>query len=73
MATNPPTDSDPEEDTLRRSRAMLDELQAKMRRLVDDFAAGNINRTQFHGLYDRYQRQMSKILPRRPQQKRKQL
>ena len=31
-------------------------------RLVDDFAQGSINRTQFHGLYDRYQRQLSSLM-----------
>ncbi len=41
---------------------LMQDLQTKMRQLVDDFAAGKINRTQFHGLYDRYQRQLTSIM-----------
>jgi len=41
---------------------LMQELQNKLRQLVDDFARGSINRTQFHGLYDRYQRQLTSLL-----------
>jgi hypothetical protein len=44
------------------SAVLADELQAKIRRLVDDFARGAINRTQFHELYDRYHRQLRRIM-----------
>lgn len=33
-------------------------LQDKIQQVVEDFAAGRINQTQFHTLYTRYQRQM---------------
>jgi hypothetical protein len=33
----------------------------KMSRLVAEFAAGEINRTQFHHVYDRYQRQIMTV------------
>ncbi len=36
-------------------------VYAKMSRLVADFATGAINRTQFHHLYDRYQRQIMTV------------
>jgi hypothetical protein len=42
--------------------SLMQELQNKMRQLVDDFAKGRINRTQFHGLYDRYQRQLTSLM-----------
>jgi hypothetical protein len=38
--------------------AAMDELNGKLRHLVDDFASGQINRLQFHSLYERYQRQL---------------
>ncbi len=44
------------------SAVMADELQVKIRQLVDDFAHGVINRTQFHELYDRYHRQLTRIV-----------
>ncbi len=42
--------------------ATLQDLQAKIRQLVDDFANGAINRVQFHQLYDRYHRRMTHLL-----------
>jgi len=36
-------------------------VHAKMSRLVAEFAAGEINRTQFHHVYDRYQRQIMTV------------
>jgi hypothetical protein len=43
-------------------QATLDQLQQKLRHLVDEFASGSINRTQFHSLYDRYQRQLAHFM-----------
>lgn len=37
------------------------QVHAKMSKLVAEFAAGEINRTQFHHLYDRYQRQIMTV------------
>lgn len=54
-----------EEKTLRRSQEAGQEfialLHAKLSKLVAEFAAGDINRTQFHHLYDRYQRQVMTV------------
>jgi hypothetical protein len=36
-------------------------VHAKMSNLVSEFASGEINRTQFHHLYDRYQRQIMTV------------
>jgi hypothetical protein len=58
---NPLTQDKNTSDSEQDSKAAQDELQAKMHRLVGDFASGNINRTQFHQLYDRYQRQMTRL------------
>ncbi len=53
----------PDSTAARKNSAVLaDELQTKIRRLVDDFARGVINRTQFHELYDRYHRQLTRII-----------
>ena len=64
MTTNQSPQSSSIEDPTQQnpSASLLQTLQAKMRKLVDDFASGQINRTQFHGLYDRYQRQITQIL-----------
>lgn len=37
------------------------QVHEKMSRLVQEFANGEINRTQFHKLYDRYQRQIMTV------------
>ena len=37
------------------------QVHRKMSRLVQEFANGEINRTQFHKLYDRYQRQIMTV------------
>lgn len=42
-------------------KATLAKLQGKLSKLVQDFAAGSINRSQFHELYGRYQRQMAQL------------
>ncbi|HLY27331.1 MAG TPA: hypothetical protein VKQ72_13380 [Aggregatilineales bacterium] len=49
-------------EELEQARILLETLQTKMRRVVEDFAKGEINRTQFHSLYERYQRQMTQAL-----------
>ncbi|HVO43601.1 MAG TPA: hypothetical protein VMT34_13300 [Aggregatilineales bacterium] len=54
--------SQPSDDEIKRSLAFVNELNLKMRRVVDDFAAGMLNRTQFHMLYDRYQSQLNRIM-----------
>ncbi len=41
--------------------AFIAQVHAKMSKLVAEFAAGEINRTQFHHLYDRYQRQIMTV------------
>lgn len=37
------------------------QVHQKMSKLVQEFASGEINRTQFHHLYDRYQRQIMTV------------
>ncbi|MEP7287226.1 MAG: hypothetical protein ABI947_15840 [Chloroflexota bacterium] len=59
--TPSPLDDNTTDKNATDGKALLDKLQDKMRGLVDDFATGAINRTQFHGLYDRYQRQITQI------------
>jgi hypothetical protein len=61
MADNIPLSTD--STAVRKNSAVLaDELQSKIRKLVDDFARGAINRTQFHELYDRYHRQLTRVM-----------
>jgi len=62
MTNNQPPQSITDTIRINPSAELVDALQAKMRQLVEDFASGQINRTQFHGLYDRYQRQMTQIM-----------
>src|SRR6266568_4142635 len=49
-------------EELEQARTLLETLQTKMRQVVEDFAKGEINRTQFHSLYERYQRQITQAL-----------
>src|SRR5258708_2563022 len=49
-------------EELEQTRILLEALQTKIRRVVEDFAKGEINRTEFHSLYERYQRQMTQAL-----------
>lgn len=37
----------------------MEQLQAKLRRLADEFAAGEINREQFYSIYEHYQAQLN--------------
>ncbi len=62
MTNNQPPQSITDTIKINPSMELIDALQSKMRQLVEDFASGQINRTQFHGLYDRYQRQMTQIM-----------
>lgn len=41
------------------AQALIDSIQAKMRRLADEFAAGEINREQFYKIYEHYQAQIN--------------
>ena len=48
-------------DAVERGKAHIGETHKKMSRLAQEFAQGDINRTQFQHLYDRYQRQIMTI------------
>ena len=48
-------------DAIQRGKAYIAETHKKMTRLAQEFAQGDINRTQFQHLYDRYQRQIMTI------------
>lgn len=39
-------------------QTLLEQIQQKMRRAVDEFAAGEISREQFHQIYEHYQSQL---------------
>jgi hypothetical protein len=43
------------------ARTYVAETHQKMSQIVQEFASGELNRTQFHRLYDRYQRQIMTI------------
>ncbi len=51
---NVPTD-------IQQGQAFVAEIHRKMNQVVQEFAGGQINRTQFHHLYDRYQRQIMRV------------
>ena len=44
--------------SVQEGQEFIAQVHQKMNRLVQEFANGEINRTQFHKLYDRYQRQI---------------
>ncbi len=46
---------------VRQGRQFIEQVHQKMSKLVQEFANGEINRTQFHHLYDRYQRQIMTV------------
>jgi hypothetical protein len=48
----------PTEETARAS-ALIAQLRVKMRKLADEFASGEINREQFHRIYEHYQAQLN--------------
>ncbi|HRE48614.1 MAG TPA: hypothetical protein PLD47_12890 [Aggregatilineales bacterium] len=41
------------------AKSLIDQIQAKMRRIADEFAAGDINREQFYSIYEHYQMQLN--------------
>ena len=49
------------QDSAREGQEFIAQVHQKMSRLVQEFANGAINRTQFHRLYDRYQRQIMTV------------
>jgi hypothetical protein len=55
-----PTASSKPEDN-RQGQEFIAHVHQKMSKLVQEFATGEINRTQFHRLYDRYQRQIMTV------------
>lgn len=48
-------------DDIQRGQEFINEVYRKMSRIAEEFAAGEINRTQFHRLYNRYQRQIMTV------------
>jgi hypothetical protein len=48
-------------ESTRQGQEFITQVHQKMSRLVQEFAKGEINRTQFHQLYDRYQRQIMTV------------
>jgi len=57
----PPTAGAPTWAALNDARVNLQELRAKMTRLSDQFARGEINRMQFEAIYKHYQEQLTRI------------
>ena len=57
----PPFQPDPALDSTRQGQEFIAQVHQKMSKLVQEFATGEINRTQFHKLYDRYQRQIMTV------------
>ena len=57
----PQFDPSSPEDSTRQGQEFIAQVHQKMSRLVQEFANGAINRTQFHRLYDRYQRQIMTV------------
>lgn len=52
---------DPKRDEINQGQAFIAEANKKMTRVAQEFANGEINRTQFQHLYDRYQRQIMRV------------
>jgi hypothetical protein len=60
--TGPPErESASEVSSLDQGEAYLERVQAKINKLAEEFAAGNINRVQFQELYDHYRREQQTI------------
>ncbi|NDJ85578.1 MAG: hypothetical protein GYB66_06810 [Chloroflexi bacterium] len=53
--------NDQRQDEIRRGQAFINQVYQKMSRIAQEFASGEINRTQFHRLYNRYQRQIMTV------------
>jgi hypothetical protein len=48
-------------ESTEQGKEFIAQVHQKMSKLVQEFANGEINRTQFHKLYDRYQRQIMTV------------
>jgi hypothetical protein len=48
-------------ESTKQGKEFISQVHQKMSQLVQEFANGEINRTQFHKLYDRYQRQIMTV------------
>ncbi len=57
-----PSPTTPTLTTVEKCQVAINTLQAKLRKVVEDFAEGRINRVQFHELYDRYHGQISRLM-----------
>jgi hypothetical protein len=60
-SSTPPSKPDPIVESTRQGQEFIAQIHQKMSKLVQEFATGAINRTQFHQLYDRYQRQIMTV------------
>jgi hypothetical protein len=61
MGDNPGSPSQNVPDSAKQGQEFIAHVHQKMSKLVQEFASGEINRTQFHRLYDRYQRQIMTV------------
>jgi hypothetical protein len=61
MGDNPGSPSQNVPDNAKQGQEFIAHVHQKMSKLVQEFANGEINRTQFHRLYDRYQRQIMTV------------
>jgi hypothetical protein len=50
--------SDQVRGKINEKQALIDQIQQKMRKVVDEFACGEISREQFHRIYEHYQAQI---------------
>ena len=60
-SNNNPLGPQQAEESVRQGKVFIAQVHQKMGHLVQEFASGKINRTQFHKLYDRYQRQIMTV------------
>lgn len=59
---SPAPNSEPlKPESAKQGQEFIAHVHQKMSKLVQEFASGEINRTQFHRLYDRYQRQIMTV------------
>jgi len=61
MGNDPSFDFNQPLESARQGQEFIAQVLQKMSKLVQEFASGEINRTQFHRLYDRYQRQIMTV------------
>jgi hypothetical protein len=57
----PPQNQNVVPESAKQGQDFIAHVHQKMSKLVQEFASGEINRTQFHRLYDRYQRQIMTV------------